>query len=202
MRGWMHDRVNQDGRRAHPLVASHRVALSNTFNGTKEDEMKTILALLLSLAVSAPALALAQDVRWQDIVGVITAQNVDNPVADVDSGTFAWSTRNGQASVNLSTGASAFVVQGLVINGTVFSGTPGPVTSVTGTLVCNAGEATEAVLDTAAVSLSPVGHAQFGGRIQGIPNPCSNPLFLIRIATPAGAAGRWIATGTERFITH
>jgi hypothetical protein len=24
------------------------------------------------------------------------------------------------------------------------------------------------------------------------------PLFLIRIASPAGALGRWIATGTER----
>jgi len=29
---------------------------------------------------------------------------------------------------------------------------------------------------------------------------CANPLFLIRIATPAGAAGRWIATAAERFI--
>ena len=33
-----------------------------------------------------------------------------------------------------------------------------------------------------------------------IPDQCSNPLFLIRIAVPAGAFGRWIATATERTI--
>jgi hypothetical protein len=59
-------------------------------------------------------------------------------------------------------------------------------------------EADEAILDTDEVSLSPDGHAHFNGIIGPIPAPCTNPLFLIRIAVPAGAAGRWIATGTER----
>jgi hypothetical protein len=27
---------------------------------------------------------------------------------------------------------------------------------------------------------------------------CTNPLFLVRIAIPTGAAGLWIATGAER----
>jgi hypothetical protein len=52
------------------------------------------------------------------------------------------------------------------------------------------------------VPLSTLGHAQFSGHIAGIPSPCSNPLFLIRIASPEGAAGLWIATGTERLIVH
>jgi hypothetical protein len=56
------------------------------------------------------------------------------------------------------------------------------------------------VLDTAAVPLSAHGDAHFSGNIGGVPASCGNPLFLIRIATPAGAAGLWIATGAERFI--
>jgi hypothetical protein len=165
--------------------------------------MKIVLALLLSLAAASPALA-EENVRWQGIHGVITALNVNNPVGDnIDSGTFAWTTQSGQAGVNLTTGAAVFVVQGLVINGSVFSGTPGPITSVMGTLVCNPGDpASEEILDTKAVPLSALGNAQFSGHI-GIPSsPCSNPLFLIRIASPAGAAGLWIATGTERLIVH
>jgi len=137
-------------------------------------------------------------VRWSDVVGVITAQGVDNPVADIDSGTFAWSAERGHARVNLSNGATAFEVEGLVINGTAFSGTAGPVTQVEGTLVCNAGEGAEAVLDTAPVPLSSQGDAEFSGVIPGIPSRCSNPLFLIRIVNPAGALGRWIATGVDR----
>jgi hypothetical protein len=173
--------------------------------------MKIVLALLLSLAAASPALA-EENARWQGIHGVITALNVNNPVGDnIDSGTFAWTTQSGQAGVNLTTGAAVFVVQGLVINGSVFSGTPGPITSVRGTLVCNPGDAdSEEILDTAAVPLSALGHAQFSGRIgaggpgpeRRIPSPCSNPLFLIRIASPEGAAGLWIATGTERLIVH
>jgi hypothetical protein len=140
-------------------------------------------------------------VRWKSIVGVITAQNVSNPVSSkIDSGTFAWSVRRGNASVNLMTGAAYFEVEGLVINGTSFSGTPGPVTAVTGTLVCDAGDLThEVAIDTDQVSLDGQGNATFWGNIL-IPSACNNPLFLIRIANPAGAAGRWIATGAERTL--
>jgi hypothetical protein len=103
--------------------------------------------------------------------------------------------------VNLTTGAVFFDVEGLVINGTMFSGTPGPITAVTGTLVCDAGDPTkEAAIDTDQVSLDAQGNAAFSGSLQHVPYTCNNPLFLIRIANPAGAAGRWIATGAERFL--
>ena len=143
-------------------------------------------------------------VLWRSIVGVITAQGVDNPVsANIHSGTFAWSTRSGTASVSLATGAAFFEVEGLVINGTMFSGTPGPITSVTGTLVCNAGDPTHEVsLDTSEVPLDAQGNATFSGTIQNIPSGCGNPLFLIRIANPAGAAGRWIATEAQRLVPN
>jgi len=159
--------------------------------------------LLAAIAVLPVSQAHAQRnngsvVRWDRIVGVITALNVDNPVADIHSGTFPWSAQSGNAHINLSTGTASFKVEGLVIIGTPFSGTPGPITAVTGTLVCNAGEATEAVLDTDKVPLSENGDANFSGHIANIPSPCANPIFLIRIADPEGAAGLWIATGADR----
>jgi hypothetical protein len=167
-----------------------------------EIRMSKAIAAFLSLAFASSALAVHTDpiVRWRTIVGVITAQNVNNPVADINSGTFAWSARSGRARVNLRTGAASFEVEGLVINGTSFSGTPGPVTQVEGTLVCNVGEAGEATLDTAPVALSAQGDADFAGHIAGIPSSCDNPLFLIRIVNPEGALGRWIATAADRVM--
>jgi len=138
-------------------------------------------------------------VQWNTIVGVITAQGVDNPIsANIHSGTFAWSTRGGQASVNLATGSVSFSVNGLVINGTQFSGTPGPISAVTGTLVCNPGTNQESTRDTQPVPLNSRGNARFSGSLGSVPANCDNPLFLVRIAVPQGAAGRWIATGAQR----
>jgi hypothetical protein len=167
--------------------------------------MKKVGAML-SLLLGA-SMSFAQDyntptlVRWQNIVGVITAQGVDNPVSNnIHSGTFAWTVRKGFASVNLATGTTLFQVEGLNINGTMFSGTPGPIPAVTGTLVCNPGTATEVQLNTGAANLNAQGDAQLAGHIGNIPATCANPLFLLRIARLQGANGRWIATGTERFI--
>ncbi len=100
-----------------------------------------------------------------------------------------WSVRSGRAQVNLATGATFFDVGGLVLNGSNSSGTPG-----------HAGSTTVIVLDTVPVSLNVHGDAHFAGQIAGVSAACNNPVFLIRIATPAGAAGRWITRGTQRFI--
>ena len=159
-----------------------------------------VLLAVLSVSLLASAFAGPNDiVRWNRIEGVITALNVDNPVGNIHSGTFAWSAGSGQARVNLSTGHTSFQVEGLVINGTAFSGTPGPVTAVTGTLVCDAGTAGETPFDTPSVPLDAQGDANFSGQLSGVPTTgCGNPIFLIRIAQPAGAAGLWIATGADR----
>jgi hypothetical protein len=163
---------------------------------------KTISAALLSLAIASAAFAHGGETtaRWSGIAGVITAGAIDNPVGNVHSGTFAWTARGGRARVNLTSGVTSFDVDGLVINGTQFSGTPGPVTAVTGTLVCNPGENHQQNLDTAPVPLDSRGDAEFHGNIGPIPAQCANPLFLIRIAVPTGAAGFWIATGVERSV--
>src|SRR5580698_1118427 len=114
--------------------------------------MKKALAVLLPLALCATsAFAWAESasvVRWASIVGVITAPAVDNPVAGIRAGAGPWSVRNGHARVNLANGNTSFDVDGLVLNGSNSSGTPGPVTAVTGTLVCNAGATTQVILDT------------------------------------------------------
>jgi hypothetical protein len=177
--------------------------------------MKKVLAVLLSLAFCATAVfALDNDdsvVRWRSIAGVLAGGNthppngIGNPVGNLPSGNFPWSIRSGHASVNLSTGATSFEVEGLVINGSAFSGTPGPVTAVKGTLVCNAsfnpGAPAETVLDTTAVSLNVHGDAHFSGYIQDIPASCGNPIFLVRVAVPDSKEdNRWIATGIGRFI--
>jgi len=161
--------------------------------------MKKVLASLCLLLGATPAFAQTSNtVRWQGFAGVITAQNVDNPVSpNIHSGTFAWTARGGTAHVNLATGNVSFNIQQLVINGSPFSGTTGPITKVTGTLVCNPGADGESTLDTAAVNLDAHGNAQFSGNLGNV-GTCSNPLFLVRIFNPSGARGLWIATGVDR----
>lgn len=171
--------------------------------------MKYMFAALLSLMFASTAFADNSVVRWDTIVGVITSPGVDNPVADIHAGATPWTTSHGEAAVDLKKGEIVFEVEGLVIDGGTASGTPGPITSVVGTLVCNPGQkdaggnSIEVIYDTTAVALSARGNAEFSGSLGSIQAPCNNPLFLIRIAQPAGASGRWIATGAVRsFGTH
>jgi hypothetical protein len=132
-------------------------------------------------------------VNWRTIVGNVNDPGVSNTVAGISSGGLPWTTLGGRARVNLKTGQTAFNVTGLVLNGGDATGTPGPVTQVKGTLVCNAGKPDQAVLDTATVPLSPEGNAEFIGNLGAVP-ACANPLFLIRIA----ANDSWIGTGAVR----
>jgi hypothetical protein len=166
--------------------------------------MKKVCAMLCLLLGASASFAQTSPtaVRWQSIVGVITAQNVNNPIGNINSGTFAWSTSGGTAKVDLQTGATTFHVDGLVINGTSFSGTPGPVTKIEGTLVCNAGTEEQSLHDTPAVKLDAEGNARFNGTVGAVPATCGNPLFLLRIFTPSGARGLWIATGAVRTLSN
>ena len=165
--------------------------------------MKNVFLVLLVALFASTSFAQTQNtVRWRTIVGVITAPNVDSPVAgSIHSGTSPWTTRAGSATVNLSTGAVSFNVEGLVLNGGNFTGSlPPGFPNVVGTLVCNPGSTTagqsQAILDTPQVSLNQQGDAEFSGNLVGIPPAqCANPLFLIRV--PA-ASGRWIANGAVR----
>jgi len=181
-----------------------------------KQQSKKIVALVgFILASMCASSSFAADVHWKHIIGVITAsddpttdaaENINVPVGKIKSASFAWSARDGHARVDLDTGRADFEVHGLVIIGQAFSGTTGPVQTVTGTLVCNAGQQTEVPLDTADVPIDSNGNARFSGMIQGIPATCASPVFLIRIANlsipenPGQARGFWIATGTERTV--
>jgi hypothetical protein len=163
--------------------------------------MKKILSLAMLLA---PAFSFAQQsddsvVQWERIVGVITAPNVDNPVAGIKAGAGPWTAHDGHARIDLLTGRASFDVEGLVLVGGNASGTPGPVTTLTGTLVCNAGTGNQEIIDSAEVKLNSEGNARFRGQLDGLPASCAAPLFLVRIgpSLPA-AAGRWLGTGAVR----
>ena len=134
-------------------------------------------------------------VRWARIVGVITAQGISNPVAGIASGETPWTTTIGAAAVDLTNGEAAFFVEGLVLVGGDSSGTPGPVKTVKGSLVCNAGTADQAVIDAAAVPLDAEGDAEFKGNLEKLPpSSCANPLFLI-LNAPKNV---WIGTAAVR----
>jgi hypothetical protein len=163
--------------------------------------MIKILSLALLLA---PAALLAQQVddsvvQWERIVGVITAPGVDNPVAGINAGAGPWTARDGHARIDLLTGRASFDVEGLVLVGGNSSGTPGPVGTLVGTLVCNTGTSNQEIIDTAEVKLSAEGNAHFRGQLDGLPGTCASPLFLVRIGPSLhAAAGRWLGTGAVR----
>src|SRR5258708_5579565 len=166
--------------------------------------MKKMLALFVVLFVvlCGAVVAFAQDndtvVRWKTIVGNITVSNND-AVGGINPGTTPWSTLSGRARVNLSTGQVSFDVKGLVLNGGNATGTPGGVTQVEGSLICDAGAQDQTIFTTAPVSLSAQGNADFSGKFGTIPGTCNNPLFLFRIGPNLpGANQRWIATGALR----
>jgi hypothetical protein len=163
--------------------------------------MNKILSLALLLAPAALFAQQADDsvVQWERIVGVITAPNVDNPVAGIKAGAGPWTAHDGHARIDLLTGRASFDVEGLVLVGGNASGTPGPVSTLNGTLVCNAGTGNQEIIDTAEVKLSSEGNAHFRGQLDGLPAACLSPLFLVRIgpSLPA-AAGRWLGTGAVR----
>jgi len=147
---------------------------------------------LLSLTLCAGAFAQTDTVvRWRGIEGVITAPGVDNPVGQIHSGAGPWTVRNGNARINLNTGEGSFEIEGLVLNGGSASGSPGPVSAVVGTLVCNPGTGGETAIDTPTADLSAEGNAELSFKIN-VSVACNNPLFLIRVPS-----GRWIATGTK-----
>jgi hypothetical protein len=133
----------------------------------------------LSIAVSAGTANADETIRWKTIIGIIQAGNV---VAGI----------GGEASLNVTTGKLRFSVRGLVLAGGNAIGTPGAVTQVKGTLVCNASGSAPTLHDSAAAPLSAEGDARFSGSIGILPASCfsSDAVFLIRIP-----AGRWIANG-------
>jgi hypothetical protein len=91
--------------------------------------MKRAIAVLLPVLFATAAFADDAVVHWRRLVGVITAPGTSNTVAGITSGG-PWTASSGTATVNLTTGGTVFLVEGLVLVGGNNTGTPGPVTSV------------------------------------------------------------------------
>jgi hypothetical protein len=159
--------------------------------------------------------AAAQELRWKTVMGVKqTGDQVGVGTGAVFGGA-PWETTGGSVKVNLNNGKVTFNVKGLILSvGSVPSrgitgvpiGTPGPVTQVKGTLVCdvegtaNGGNSVD--IDTPATTLDARGNAQFSGSfVTSLPPVCSSDddnAFLIRIVEPTTFANAWIAFGAVR----
>jgi hypothetical protein len=144
----------------------------------------------LTWSIASPAKA--DSIRWRTIVGIAQAANV---VGNINGGGQPWTTLGGRARVDLAKSQLDFDVQGLVLAGGASIGTPDAINQVKGTLVCGAGTPAQVILDTALVTLSPQGDADFSGPIGPVPSTCNatNVVFLVRIS-----ADRWIANGAVR----
>ena len=82
--------------------------------------MKKVCSTLFLVLFASASFAQSNPVlRWERVIGNITAPGVDNPVAGIATGGAPWTTTGGTATVNLSNGAVAFQVRGLVLNGTM-----------------------------------------------------------------------------------
>jgi len=172
--------------------------------------MKNALRLL-AISVFLPLLginATAQSVSWRQIVGIISAGNVVGVGSGaVPGGFLPWTTTTGAARVNLRTGAVQFFVRGLVFAGGapgITIGTPGPITGVKGTLVCDAAGSSNSgnsvLVETPSITLTASGDAAFSGNLGSLPPVCSTQsdlAFLVRASVVAGNSveGPWIANG-------
>lgn len=161
-----------------------------------------LLGMLLSTAASA------QRISWRQVVGIIPAGNtVGSGTGAVPGGFLPWTTTSGFARVNLQNGEIHFNVRGLVFAGgspAITIGTPGPITAVKGTLICdNDGSASggnSVLVETPSVRLSATGDASFAGDLGVLPSVCSTEsdiAFVVRVSGVGGNAveGPWIANG-------
>lgn len=148
---------------------------------------------------SAPSFADSDNTaHWATVIGIIQAGNaVGSGTGQVLGGGQPWSTLGGNATVNLRNGRVDFEVRGLVLAGGNSIGTPGAITEVKGTLVCDtngsAGGGNSVLVDTPLVPLDEEGDARFHGSVGALPDVCTSETdiaFLVRIG-----AGRWIANG-------
>jgi hypothetical protein len=171
--------------------------------------MRKVQCMIAGLCLlCAMGSAQGQTASWKQLVGIIPAGSaVGAGTGAVTGGFLPWTTTAGNAQVNLKTGAIHFSIRGLVFAGGapgITIGTPGPITAVRGTLVCDvdgsAGGGNSVLVNTPAVPLSATGDAEFSGHMS-LPAVCSSEsdiAFLVTAAAIHGTeipAGPWLANG-------
>jgi hypothetical protein len=175
----------------------------------EESTMKKMQSMIIGVCLlCATGAVQAQTVSWKQMPGIILAGNVVGAgTGAVPGGFLPWTTSAGAAHVNLKSGSLHFFVRGLVFAAGgpgITIGTPGPVTGVRGTLVCDvdgsAGGGNSVLVNTPLLPLSSTGDARFDGHVD-IPAVCSSEsdtAFLVtaaRFGMNEVPAGPWIANG-------
>jgi hypothetical protein len=127
--------------------------------------------------------ALAQEFLFRSS---IIGSNPNTPIAGVPSGGAPWTVQRGAAALD-GDGRLRVEVRDLILPNL---GNPGPVTSISASLVCGGAGGT-VVATTDAVPLSVIGNAEIESQIS-IPSTCFGPIVLIR-AVFGGKPGPWIA---------
>jgi hypothetical protein len=168
-------------------------------------EMKKLIAiatlgLALSFAIFSSS-ANAATVRWSETIGIIQGGSVvGSGTGQVTGAPGPWSATVGSARVNLQTGRIRFIVRGLVLAASNNIGTPGPITLITGTLVCDtdgsAGGGNSTLVDTPLIPLSSEGDAEFKGEIGPLPDSCLNEPDIVFLIRAFGTL--WIGNGAVR----
>ncbi len=115
-----------------------------------------------------------------------------NAVRGVKPGGQPWVIRKFEAEVK-DDGEIEAEGKGLVLAGGEGIGTRGGVTMVFATLFCGDPSNTPSAHSSGAVTLEPDGDFEIEDTLDNLPlpDPCDNPVLLIRVAGP----GRWIAAG-------
>src|SRR5262249_56692481 len=106
----------------------------------------------------------------------IIGSNPGLTIGGVPSGGAPWVVREGKVNLTPS-GELELEVKGLLLTST---GTTGPVTQITASLVCG-GSGGMVVATTPAVNLSPEGDAELEAKITP-PVPCFGTIILVRVA--------------------
>ena len=115
----------------------------------------------------------------------IIGSNPNTVIGGIKSGGAPWTVRSGSATLD-GDGRLRVEVRGLILPGL---GNPGPVTSVSASLVCGGSGGTVVATTDPPVALSADGNAEIESRIN-IPSSCFGPVVLVRAN---GKAGPWIA---------
>ena len=119
-----------------------------------------------------------------------------NVVGGITGGGFPWSTSGGHATVDLTNSLMAFYVTGLVLAGGNSIGTTGPVTSVSGPLVCNPSAKKPKIISTAPVPLDAQGNASFFGSVNSATATCKLANGIAFLITVPVSPPLWIANGS------
>lgn len=123
------------------------------------------------------------------------SMSTDPAFHGVTPGSLPWVLRSGTVRLKRD-GKFDLRVRGLVIPAAPFTGTPGPVTTISASLYCGADSDTTAAQTTPQVPISRRGDARIRDASFSVPSTCLAPVILVH---PNGLMNNYIAVAGWRF---